>query len=172
ARPPSACCAPRWRGSPLKRTWRTPRSCRPSPSRWRRTPEGAICRGMSQALHIQDQIAPVSFKLFETDFAAFTKALGDSYARWGLGVRGGPGMPQDKVDAALDQMKAFFALPEAAKLAYKLPVAGQRGYTPFGVETAKGATHFDLKEFWHVGRDLPPGHPFRDHMTDNVWPDA
>ena len=81
-------------------------------------------------------------------------------------------MPQEKVEAAIDQTKAFFALPEEAKLKYKLPVMGQRGYTPFGVETAKGHTHFDLKEFWHVGRELPAGHRFRDHMPDNVWPDA
>ena len=47
---------------------------------------------------------------------------------------------------------------------------GQRGYTPFGIETAKGAAAHDLKEFWHVGRDLPSGHRFRDHMPDNVWP--
>src|SRR5690242_12517969 len=127
---------------------------------------------MSQALDLQDHIAPVSFRLFETDFDAFTKALGDSYARWGFAVISDHGMPQDKVDAAIEQMKAFFALPEETKKKYKLGVGGQRGYTPFGIETAKGAQHFDLKEFWHVGRDLPPGHKFRDHMADNVWPDA
>jgi len=127
---------------------------------------------MSQALNIQDTIAPVSFELFAKDFDAFTQRLGDSYARWGFAVISDHGMPQDKVDAAIDQMKAFFALPEEAKKKYKLGVGGQRGYTPFGIETAKGATHFDLKEFWHVGRDLPPGHRFRDHMADNVWPDA
>jgi isopenicillin N synthase-like dioxygenase len=127
---------------------------------------------MSQALNIQDQIAPVSFKRFETDFDGFTQALGDSYARWGFAVIGDHGLPQDRIDAALEQIKAFFALPEEAKRRYHLPVAGQRGYTPFGVETAKGAAHYDLKEFWHVGRTLPPGHPFRDHMADNVWPDA
>jgi isopenicillin N synthase-like dioxygenase len=33
-------------------------------------------------------------------------------------------------------------------------LAGQRGYTPFGKETAKGFTHADLKEFWHFGQDL------------------
>lgn len=127
---------------------------------------------MSQALDLQDRIEPVSFDLYAKDFAAFTQKLGDSYARWGFAVIGDHGMPQDKVDAAVEQMKLFFALPEATKQKYKLPVAGQRGYTPFGVETAKGHTHYDLKEFWHVGRDLPPGHPFRDHMPDNVWPDA
>jgi isopenicillin N synthase-like dioxygenase len=125
---------------------------------------------MSQALDLQDRIEPVSFDLYAKDFATFTQKLGDSYARWGFAVIGDHGMPQDKIDAAVEQMKLFFALPEATKLKYKLPVAGQRGYTPFGVETAKGHTHYDLKEFWHVGRDLPVGHPFRDHMPDNVWP--
>jgi isopenicillin N synthase-like dioxygenase len=127
---------------------------------------------MSQAATLQDRIEPVSYELFSTDFDAFTQALGESYARWGFAVISDHGMPQDRVDAAIDQAKAFFALPEEVKLRYKLPVAGQRGYTPFGVETAKGHQHYDLKEFWHVGRDLPPGHPFRDHMPDNVWPEA
>jgi isopenicillin N synthase-like dioxygenase len=127
---------------------------------------------MSQAIALPDHIEPVSYELFSRDFPAFTQALGDSFARWGFAVLADHGLPQDKVDAAIAQMKAFFALPEEVKRKYKLPVAGQRGYTPFGIETAKGAQHFDLKEFWHVGRQLPPGHPFRDHMPDNVWPDA
>ena len=118
----------------------------------------------------QTRIEPVSYTLFASDFAAFTQRLGDSFSRWGFAVIADHGLPDAKVAAALAETKAFFALPEAAKLAYKLPVAGQRGYTPFGVETAKGAAHYDLKEFWHVGRDLPAGHPFRDHMADNVWP--
>src|SRR3954463_5225634 len=125
---------------------------------------------MSQALHLQDSIAPVSFKLYASDFPAFTQALGDSFARWGFAVIADHGMPDEKVEGAIAETKKFFALPEQTKLHYKLPVAGQRGYTPFGVETAKGNAHFDLKEFWHVGRDLPAGHPFRDHMPDNVWP--
>lgn len=125
---------------------------------------------MSQALDLQDKIDPVSFDLYGTDFSTFTQKLGDSYARWGFAVIADHGLPQDKVDAAIAQMKLFFALPEETKRKYKLPVSGQRGYTPFGIETAKGATHHDLKEFWHVGRDLPEGHRFRNHMPDNVWP--
>jgi isopenicillin N synthase-like dioxygenase len=125
---------------------------------------------MSQALDLQDRIEPVSFDLYSKDFPTFTQKLGDSYARWGFAVIADHGMPQDKVDAAIEQMKLFFALPEETKRKYKLPVSGQRGYTPFGIETAKGATHHDLKEFWHVGRDLPEGHRFRNHMPDNVWP--
>ncbi len=125
---------------------------------------------MSQARDLPDRIDPVSFDLYAKDFPRFTQALGDSYARWGFAVVADHGLPQDRIDAAIEQMKLFFALPEESKRRYKLPVAGQRGYTPFGIETAKGATHHDLKEFWHVGRDLPAGHRFRDHMPDNVWP--
>jgi isopenicillin N synthase-like dioxygenase len=127
---------------------------------------------MSQAHALPPRIAPVSFGEFARDFDSFAETLGASFARYGFAVISDHGVPQDRIDAALAAGKRFFALPEAAKLKYKLPVSGQRGYTPFGVETAKGETHHDLKEFWHVGRDLPPGHRYRDHMPDNVWPDA
>ena len=127
---------------------------------------------MSQAHELPTQIDPVSFAMFSRDFAAFTEELGGSFARFGFAVISDHGIPQDRIDAALAAAKKFFALPEADKLKYKLPVGGQRGYTPFGVETAKGETNYDLKEFWHVGRDLPPGHRYRNHMADNIWPDA
>lgn len=127
---------------------------------------------MSQATTLQRSIPPVSFRDFSRDFDGFSKTLGDSFARFGFAVISDHGIPDEKIEAALAATKKFFALPEEQKLKYKLPVMGQRGYTPFGIETAKGHTHYDLKEFWHVGRDLPPGHPFRDHMPDNVWPDA
>ena len=48
---------------------------------------------------------------------------------------------------------------------------GARGYTPFGTEKAKDAQVHDLKEFWHVGRDLPSGHALSEFMAPNVWPD-
>lgn len=127
---------------------------------------------MSQAHTLPPRIAPVSFTEFDRDFAGFSETLGASFARFGFAVISDHGVTQARIDAALAAAKAFFALPEAQKLKYKLPVGGQRGYTPFGVETAKGETNYDLKEFWHVGRDLPPGHPFRSHMAANVWPDA
>ena len=42
---------------------------------------------------------------------------------------------------------------------------GQRGYTPFGKEHAKDSPVHDLKEFWHVGRDLPFGHRYAKEET-------
>lgn len=66
----------------------------------------------------------------------------------------------------------FFALPEQEKRRYFMAGGGgARGYTPFGTEIAKDALVHDLKEFWHVGRDLAPDHPLRDSMPPNVWPD-
>ncbi len=116
-------------------------------------------------------LEPVSFRLYSEDFAAFAQGLGDSFARYGFAVIADHGLDEGRIDAATHDAKTFFALPDDVKRRYKLAgAAGQRGYTPFGVETAKGAAHFDLKEFWHVGRELPPGHPYRARMPDNVWP--
>jgi isopenicillin N synthase-like dioxygenase len=118
------------------------------------------------------QITPVSLSLYGADFEAFSQALGASFARYGFAVVADHDLPSDLVDGAIGRTKAFFALPEAVKRRYHVEGGGgQRGYTPFGIETAKGATHRDLKEFWHVGRDLPPGHPYRQFMPDNIWPD-
>jgi isopenicillin N synthase-like dioxygenase len=84
----------------------------------------------------------------------------------------GHGIPDPVIAEASAAAKAFFALPERVKRAYHLPGgAGQRGYTPFGIETAKGASLSDLKEFWHVARDLPAGHRFSEIMAPNIWPD-
>src|SRR5690606_19611231 len=115
-------------------------------------------------------IAPVAYADFERDFEGFSRALGGSFARYGFAVIQGHGLPQAQVEAAIGAAKAFFALPEAVKRAYVVGLGGQRGYTPFGVETAKDAAHADLKEFWHVGRDLPPGHRYAAAMDPNVWP--
>src|SRR3546814_14631044 len=67
--------------------------------------------------------------------------------------------------------RALFTQPEECKRAYHVPGGGaQRGYTPLGTEIARDATENDLKEFWHIGRDLPPGHPFTAAMPANIWP--
>jgi isopenicillin N synthase-like dioxygenase len=38
------------------------------------------------------------------------------------------------------------------------------------VETAKGAVHADLKEFWHLGGEPPAGQPAHEGAAANVWP--
>lgn len=122
-------------------------------------------------------ITPVPLALYNQDRAAFAQALGASFERYGFAVlsglfdEDGAGLDEALVTRAYADAKAFFELPTKTKMKYRPQNGGgQRGYTPFGVETAKGHTASDLKEFWHVGRDLPAGHPYRDHMADNIWP--
>lgn len=115
-------------------------------------------------------IEPVSYTLYAKDFTGFAQALGASFERYGFAVLSDYDLDQNRIDAAISDTKAFFALPVEVKKQYAGIKGGARGYIPFGVETAKGATHHDLKEFWHMGRDLPPGHRFRATMADNVWP--
>lgn len=119
----------------------------------------------------QTAIAPVSMIGYETAFPEFAEALGVSFARYGFAVVADHGLDEAVIGAAQADAKAFFALPGTVKQAYHQPgTGGARGYTPFGVEAARDAAAVDLKEFWHTGRDLPPGHPYRRYMRDNVWP--
>ncbi len=97
--------------------------------------------------------------------------LGRSFGEYGFAVVRDHGIPQDLIEEAERVSKAFFALPAEVKRAYKIEGGGgARGYTPFGTEKAKDAEVFDLKEFWHVGRTLPEGHPLSEFMAPNVWP--
>jgi isopenicillin N synthase-like dioxygenase len=123
------------------------------------------------ALVTDDDIASVSLKDADGDPDGFAQKLGRSFEDYGFAIIADHGIPEELIDRAEEKAKAFFALPEGVKRKYFIAgTGGARGYTPFGIETAKGAKAHDLKEFWHVGRDLPPGHPFRSHMPDNVWP--
>jgi isopenicillin N synthase-like dioxygenase len=117
-------------------------------------------------------VASVSLAASETDPDGFAQELGQSFERYGFAIIADHGIPTDLIASAEDKAKAFFALPEDVKRKYHIPGGGgARGYTPFGIETAKGATAYDLKEFWHVGRELPPGHPYGEMMAPNVWPE-
>ena len=107
----------------------------------------------------------------ESDRAAFVAELGAAYREWGFcGIRG-HGIPDPLIEESYRAFRDFFALPEATKRKYHIAGAGgARGYTPFGIETAKGADHFDLKEFWHVGREIPRDSKYARLMPANVWP--
>ncbi len=107
----------------------------------------------------------------DSDRDAFVAELGAAYREWGFAGIRNHGIAQAQTDAAYAVFKAFFALPEAVKRKYHVPGAGgARGYTPFGVETAKGAQHFDLKEFWHIGREIADDSKYRQVMPPNLWP--
>ena len=97
--------------------------------------------------------------------------LGRSFETYGFGVVRDHGIPQNLIERAEAKSKEFFALPEEVKRRYAVAGGGgARGYTPFGTEKAKDAQVHDLKEFWHVGRDLPADHSLSQFMAPNVWP--
>jgi len=106
------------------------------------------------------------------DRQAFVDELGAAYREWGFAGIRNHGIPQSLIDDSYDVFKRFFALPEETKKQYHVPGGGgARGYTPFGVETAKGAKYSDLKEFWHIGREIPDNSKYRDVMAPNLWPE-
>ena len=116
-------------------------------------------------------IASVSLTESARDPEGFAQEIGRSFERFGFAIIADHGIPADLIGRAEEKARAFFDLPDAVKKSYFIAGGGgARGYTPFGIETAKGATAYDLKEFWHVGRELPEGHRFAELMAANVWP--
>ena len=106
------------------------------------------------------------------DRQAFIAELGAAYREWGFAGIRNHGIPQSQIDQAYATFRSLFALPEQAKRRYHVAGGGgARGYTPFGVETAKGAKYSDLKEFWHIGREIPENSPYRADMPANAWPE-
>jgi isopenicillin N synthase-like dioxygenase len=113
----------------------------------------------------------IAFVSLAQPLEAIADELGRSFGEYGFAVVRDHGIPQALIDEAERVSKAFFALPDDVKRAYRIPGGGgARGYTPFGTEKAKDAAVFDLKEFWHIGRSLPEGHPLAEFMAPNIWP--
>jgi isopenicillin N synthase-like dioxygenase len=118
------------------------------------------------------QIPTLDIRRFDTDRDAFVAELGNAYREWGFAGIRGHGIPQSLIEDAYRAFTAFFALPDEVKRRYHVPGGGgARGYTPFGVETAKGAQHYDLKEFWHIGREIPRDSQHAEVMPPNLWPE-
>jgi isopenicillin N synthase-like dioxygenase len=118
-----------------------------------------------------ESVATLSLGEAAADPDGFARRLGETFARFGFAVVADHGIDPALIAQADAAARAFFALPAETKRLYHLPgTGGARGYTPFGIETAKDATAVDLKEFWHVGRDLPAGHRYAAVMAPNLWP--
>ena len=111
----------------------------------------------------------LSLKDAEKDLLLFSRKLGESFSKWGFcGIRD-HNIDTNLVAEVQELFKDFFDLPEDIKRTYHLPeLNGARGYTPFKVETAKDSNLADLKEFWHVGRQLEFKDPYRKWMPENM----
>ena len=85
----------------------------------------------------------------------FVKKLGKAYNEIGFVALKGHFLNEQDIRNIYKSIKAFFNLPQDIKNKYELEgFSGQRGYTSFGKEHAKGKEHGDLKEFWHFGQYL------------------
>lgn len=92
--------------------------------------------------------------------AQYVRTLGEGLEEFGFVAISHTTTDPNLIERCYDVAQELFALPEATKRAYETPEDGrQRGYTSFGVEHAKDQALPDLKEFWHVGRDLADSHP-------------
>ena len=107
----------------------------------------------------------------EQERADFIRVLGESLVNTGFVKVDGHKVTRARVEAAYQDIQAFFALPEDIKRAYLVPgTGGARGFTSFGQEHAKDNPVGDLKEFWHIGQDDPPGGRFEGDFMPNLWP--
>lgn len=87
----------------------------------------------------------------------------------------GHGIPQGLIDAVFAETKAFFDLPEAAKLEIeKSKSFANRGYERLRGQTLEAGAPADLKEGFYIGTELPMDDPRvvarRFNRGPNQWP--
>jgi isopenicillin N synthase-like dioxygenase len=104
--------------------------------------------------------------------ALFIEQLFSGMKDYGFIVLKDHDVSADLLKQAYVVLEKFYQLPDTKKRSYISALGGgQRGYTAFGTEHAKGSPVMDLKEFWHVGREVPEGHAFAKYYPNNIWPD-
>lgn len=100
---------------------------------------------------------------------AFVAQLGNAYEEVGFVAVKNHGIPDDLIKSLYQNTQQFFSLPLQKKIHYEIPgLAGQRGYTSFGREHAKGSDAPDLKEFFQYGQTVEDGEVVKDEYPDNV----
>lgn len=100
---------------------------------------------------------------------SFVRQIGEAFENIGFVALSGHFLSDALVERLYTSVKEFFALPEEVKSKYEIPgIAGQRGYTSFGKEHAKGRTAGDLKEFWHFGQYVEDDPELASQYPDNV----
>jgi len=99
----------------------------------------------------------------------FVEQLGKAFEDVGFVSVNNHGVSQELVDNYYAAIKKFFELPKDVKQKYEIPgLAGQRGYTSFGKEQAKGFDTPDLKEFWQMGQTVQDDDPIKNEYPANV----
>jgi isopenicillin N synthase-like dioxygenase len=100
---------------------------------------------------------------------AFVQALGKAYEEVGFVAVKNHGIPDDLIADLYKNVQQFFKLPSEKKYEYEIKeLAGQRGYTSFGREHAKGFDAPDLKEFFQYGQTVENGDSIKEEYPANV----
>jgi isopenicillin N synthase-like dioxygenase len=83
----------------------------------------------------------------------FVQTLGEAYKTVGFVAVKNHGLTDELTSDLYKYTQQFFSLPLEQKRKYEIEgMAGQRGYTSFGTEHAKGSEAPDLKEFFQYGQ--------------------
>lgn len=111
---------------------------------------------------------PLDF--LSTDHAIKTKFiqdLGDTFSNIGFACVKNHFTPKEDIDNYYKAVEQFFSLPIDVKRSYEIEgLGGQRGYTSYGKEHAKGSETPDMKEFWQIGQEVEG-----DFFSKEVYPD-
>ena len=96
---------------------------------------------------------------------SFIQALGNAYETVGFVAVKNHGISDELIADLYNKVQEFFSLPLEQKKKYEIKgLAGQRGYTSFGKEHAKGSEVPDLKEFFQYGQIA------RDNYVEEKYP--
>lgn len=99
----------------------------------------------------------------------FVKEIGKAYEEIGFVSLKNHFLSDELVEKLYKQVKVFFNLPDEVKKKYEIEeIGGQRGYTSFGKEHAKGHEEGDLKEFWHFGQIPDEDAHLQEEYPENV----
>ena len=98
--------------------------------------------------------------------SSFVTQLGNAYEEVGFVAVKNHGISPELINSLYKNVQEFFSIPSEQKKLYEIKnLAGQRGYTSFGKEHAKGSVAPDLKEFFQYGQ-IP-----RDNFEEEDYPD-
>lgn len=99
----------------------------------------------------------------------FIKEIGEAYEEIGFVALRGHFLSNELTENLYKEVKNFFDLPDEIKQSYEIEgIGGQRGYTSFGKESAKGKKEGDLKEFWHFGQEVEGNEVLKAEYPKNV----
>jgi isopenicillin N synthase-like dioxygenase len=99
----------------------------------------------------------------------FIREIGEAYEEIGFVALRGHFLSDELTENLYKEVKNFFDLPDEVKQSYEIEgIGGQRGYTSFGKESAKGKKIGDLKEFWHFGQEVENNETLKAEYPKNV----